>query len=210
MSSVNKLCALTFDDGPCLTTTSLVLDWLSRHSVPATFFLVGSQVNVETAAVMKRAIALGCELQNHSWSHAHMGTMDMAEVRAEVLKTSVAIQSVAGTTPAFFRPPYFEVNDAMFDAVEMPMIAGTSCLDWDPAVSAEKRAKLIIDQAKDGSIFLLHDFAENDSITETLDLIFPALEGMGFSFVTLSDLFARKGIDPTGSKTLWYTAKVGD
>jgi hypothetical protein len=39
MPTVPRLCALTFDDGP------------------------------DTAPVMRRAVALGCEIHNHSWSY---------------------------------------------------------------------------------------------------------------------------------------------
>ena len=56
-----KYLALSFDDGPNLTTESKMLDVLAKHDVPATFFFIGNNINEETAENMKRALELGCE-----------------------------------------------------------------------------------------------------------------------------------------------------
>ena len=42
-----KYLALSFDDGPNLTTESLMLDVLAKHNVPATFFFIGNNINEE-------------------------------------------------------------------------------------------------------------------------------------------------------------------
>ncbi|HPU63102.1 MAG TPA: polysaccharide deacetylase family protein, partial [Mobilitalea sp.] len=57
-----KLVALTFDDGPNLDTTPLVLDKLEEHGVVATFFLIGRNVTEDTKPVMERQLELGCEI----------------------------------------------------------------------------------------------------------------------------------------------------
>ena len=59
--TATKMVALTFDDGPS-STTSEVLDILDRYDVVATFFLIGNQVNSNTASIMQRQINMGCEL----------------------------------------------------------------------------------------------------------------------------------------------------
>ena len=86
--------ALSFDDGPNLTTESGMLDVLARHKVPATFFVIGSNITDETAANMKRAIRQGCEIGNHSFTHPMMSTMDEAQVREEVETTSFLIEKI--------------------------------------------------------------------------------------------------------------------
>ena len=44
-----KYLALAFDDGPNLTTESEMLDILAKHKVPATFFVIGNNINEQTA-----------------------------------------------------------------------------------------------------------------------------------------------------------------
>ena len=64
-----KYLALAFDDGPNATTESKMLDVLAKHNVPATFFVIGKNINEESAENMKRALELGCEIGNHSLTH---------------------------------------------------------------------------------------------------------------------------------------------
>jgi peptidoglycan/xylan/chitin deacetylase (PgdA/CDA1 family) len=60
--------ALTFDDGPNPSWTPQLLDLLARHSVRATFFLVGSFAHGEPE-LTRRIAAEGHLIGNHSWSH---------------------------------------------------------------------------------------------------------------------------------------------
>ena len=69
------LIALSFDDGPNDVTTPKVLDVLEEFQVPASFFVIGQNINDETAKQMTRAISLGCEIQNHSFTHGFMTQM---------------------------------------------------------------------------------------------------------------------------------------
>jgi peptidoglycan-N-acetylglucosamine deacetylase len=202
---LDKICALTFDDGPNMTVTPLMLDVLESFSAPATFFVVGKNINEENSAVMRRAVSLGCEIANHSWTHSRMSEQDDETVRDEIERTSVAIEAAVGKRPSFFRPPYFNTSEALFRLAGMPLIGGTGCLDWEADVPAERRAGMIVNQAQDGSIFLLHDFEGNEATVTALKSILPALEDKGFSFVTMTDLFRMKGVAIEPSDKLWYS-----
>ena len=68
----DKIAALTFDDGPNTVTTPQVLDILEKYGVPASFFVCGKNIDPESGEVMKRAVKLGCEIQNHSRAHSDM------------------------------------------------------------------------------------------------------------------------------------------
>ena len=48
-----KYIALTFDDGPNTVTTPQVLEMLKKHNVTASFFLVGNNINEESAKVAR-------------------------------------------------------------------------------------------------------------------------------------------------------------
>lgn len=64
---------LTFDDGPHPKGTPRVLDLLAKHDLPATFFVVGRNINRDTYPLVQRIVAEGHTLGTHSYSHdVHM------------------------------------------------------------------------------------------------------------------------------------------
>ncbi len=191
-----KLIAVTFDDGPNTVTTPIILDILEKFNVTGTFFVVGNNINDNSAAVMKRAHEMGCEICNHSLTHSVMPEMTAADISAEISETSAKITAVTGCVPSFFRPPYIAVNDVMFDAVPLTFIAGFGCNDWDDSVSAEERFIKTMEQASHGGIILLHDMSGNDNTAAALEKIIPALISEGYRLVTVSDLFRLCGISP--------------
>ena len=68
---------LTFDDGPDPEHTPQVLDILRRHGATASFFLVGELVD-HHPGVVRRIVAEGHRIGNHSWSHPLMTTLPLA------------------------------------------------------------------------------------------------------------------------------------
>lgn len=193
-----KLCALTFDDGPNVDLTPLVLDRLEKHDVPATFFLVGQLINDDTKPVLDRMVSLGCEIGNHSWGWASLSDMTPEEIRESVGDTSRAIKKYTGQTPRFFRPPNLSVSDEMYENIDLPFASGVLGFDWAGCdTDAKTRAKNVMDNMRDGAIILLHDVQPEPHPTpEALDILIPALKKQGYEFVTLSELFKRKGVDP--------------
>ena len=193
-----KYLALAFDDGPNLTTESALLDVLAKHKVPATFFLIGSNINDDSAENMKRAVKQGCELGNHSFTHPMMSRMDEAQVKEEVEATSQMIEKITGQRPKFFRPPYINVKPDMYDWIDLTFICGKGCEDWVATVGKEARFEGIIANAEPGAIYLLHDFEGNEATVEALDDAIPVLKEQGYTFVTLSQLFEKQKCTPDG------------
>ena len=200
MSEDVKYIALTFDDGPNTTTTNEVLDMLEKHEIVASFFLIGNNINDDSAKSVKRAYDMGCEINNHSRTHSDMTTLTAEEIQAEYEYVDDKVFEITGEHTKFFRPPYISVHQIMFDNIDVPFIAGIGANDWDDRITAEKRAKTILKQAKDGDIILLHDAEGNSMTVEALDTIIPELKAQGYKFVTVSELFKAKGIDPDMEK----------
>lgn len=198
-----KLAALTFDDGPNTVTTPQVLDVLERHGIPASFFVCGNNITPESAEVMRRAVNLGCEIENHSRTHSNMTEMTAEEIFAEISFTSDAVEAAVGRRPRFFRPPYIAYNQLMFDTVDLTFICGVGADDWNDEVSADERFAKITENASDGTVILLHDMTGNFRTVEAIDRIIPAMMSEGYEFVTVSELFSRKGIEP--KKNIIYT-----
>lgn len=198
-----KYVALSFDDGPNTTITPRILDLMEKYEVTGSFFVIGQHITEESAAVMKRACDMGCEIQNHSLTHSMMTQLTVAQMKEEVERTSQLIEQYTGTRPTLFRPPYINVNQTMHDSIPLIFICGEGSQDWEPTVSAEQRAAHMLETAADGLIYLLHDFEGNEATVQALDSVIPALKARGFAFTTVSGLFKAKGITP--AKGILYT-----
>ena len=200
--------AITFDDGPNATTTMEVLDILEKYQVRASFFLIGTNINDESAKSVKRAFDLGCDIENHSKTHSYMDKMTADEIKDEIAYVNDKVKEITGTTPKFFRPPYIAVNSTMYDNIDMTFISGLGCNDWDDKVTAEYRAKYLEKKAADGVIFLLHDAEGNSKTVEALDKAIPILLEKGFQFATISELFELKGVEISGTDTNIYSELI--
>jgi len=200
----SKLIALTFDDGPSSTTTQ-ILDVLDKYNVKATFFLIGNQINSNTKSILQRQANSGHELANHSYSHSDMTTMSWSAIQNEINQTNNLIKSYTGQTPKFFRPPYISVNSTMYSAIDMTFIQGSMHNDWTGTSSASQIASSAVSSAKDGQIILLHDFNGNNNTVQALPTIIQNLKNQGYTFVTLSELFAAKGVNGNVDNKIWST-----
>jgi len=201
-----KIIALSFDDGPNLVTTPKVLDVLEKYDVPASFFVIGNNVNDESAAMMKRAVSLGCDIENHSLTHSAMPTLTAEQIDSEIVATSAIIEKYIGVASEFFRPPYIAVDQKMHDVIPLTFICGQGCEDWLPTVDAATRAQRVIEDAKDGNVILLHDFVGNEATAEALETIIPELKKQGYTFVTVPQLFEYKGVKPEAHNGIVYTS----
>lgn len=99
----------------------------------------------------------------------------------------------------FFRPPFIDVSQSMYDAIDLPFICGIDPRDYMENISAQDRADFILNGAKDGVIVLLHDAAGNNQTVEALKIVMPQLIEQGYEFVTLTELFERQGETPKGN-----------
>lgn len=192
----DKVIALTFDDGPNTTTTNEVLDVLEKHQVVGSFFLIGNNINDESAKSVKRAYDLGCEIANHSKTHSYMDKMSAEDIKAEFKFVDDKVFEITGEHTKFFRPPYIAVGDEMWQNIDVPFISGIGCNDWDDKVTVDKRVATILKTVTDGSIILMHDAEGNSKTVEAIDRIIPALKEKGYKFTTVSGLFEAKGIAP--------------
>ncbi len=207
MTELNQksLIALSFDDGPNLEITPLVLDILEEYHIPASFFVIGSKIKDETIPVMQRALSLGCDIENHSWNHSFMNQMTAEQIVEEIDSTDQKIMEITGRKPYFFRPPYIAVNDIMYENIKYPFICGIGCKDWVYETSVEERVEIVLKEARDGMIVLLHDMVGNINTVEAMKQFVPALLERGFEFVTVDKIFELKGVDKANPEKKIYS-----
>lgn len=201
-----KLIALTFDDGPNPGMMAKLVAFLEEEHVPSTFFLVGKKIGANSKDVVLRAQAMGCEFGNHSYSHERMTGLTADEIKQEVQKTQSLVKTITGEEPKYFRPPFLACDAAMYENIELAFIAGTSFSDWESSVTEVDKIVAMRQAARDGAIYLLHcnDESYTLSTIAALKTIVPELRAKGYEFVTLSELFEAKGIDPTTVRGMYY------
>jgi peptidoglycan-N-acetylglucosamine deacetylase len=181
--------ALTFDDGPAKVTTPRLLDLLAKRGIKVTFFVLGECVEANPD-LLKREIAEGHEIGNHSWSHPNLGKMSDEAVRSQLQRTQDLIFQTIGTKPKIMRPPYGSFTERQRKWAHeqfgyKTILWEVDPVDWKkpgPAVVAHR----ILSETKPGYIILAHDIHGStvDAMAETLD----GLIAKGFKFVTVSEL----------------------
>lgn len=190
-----KLVALTFDDGPQRGTTDRILDILDRHDAQATFFVVGSQVRAQPGLV-RRMVAEGHQVANHSYGHRNLRSLDRKQVRSEVMRGRAAIRRAGGGTANWFRPPYGAVDRAAWGELEhldqRVVLWDVDPRDWERPGTA-RIVRSVVSSAKPGSIILLHDGGvDRRQTVAALPAIIKQLRAKGFVLVTVEDLAAAK------------------
>lgn len=186
-----KLIALTFDDGPRRDTTTQLLDGLAQRGVKATFFLIGQQIP-GSEDIVRRMEADGHQIGIHSYSHVMLTDLNDADFQGEVERTRVVLEYILGRRDFLLRPPYGLVDEGIRQRAKAPIILwSVDPEDWGDK-DTRREVEHILANAADGSIVLLHDIYPQ-SVEAALQVV-DALHDQGFYFLTVSDLFAAKGI----------------
>ncbi|PJE95766.1 polysaccharide deacetylase family protein [Streptomyces carminius] len=176
--------ALTFDDGPDPPDTTALLDVLARERVRAVFCLVGAQVEAHPE-IVRRIVAEGHLLGNHSFHHDDLEEWEPEAVRADLERTLAAIEAaVPGAEVPFFRAPYGHWGRTIRVAGELgmrPLGWQLSVWDWEPPGADElvRRMSGVVPRG----IILLHDGGGDRSQTvEAVATLIPRLRAEGWTF----------------------------
>ena len=184
--------ALTFDDGPA-APDNRILAALEAVGGRATFFMVGQNVKGHPD-IIRRMVADGCELGNHSWSHPQLNKLSAGEVRSQINRTNDAIAAVAGHGATVMRCPYGatggSVKSVLGDMGYASILWSIDTLDWKTR-NASSTVRSVLDHVKDGDIILMHSlYNQTAAAVETM---VPELVRRGYQLVTVSELAAARG-----------------
>ena len=204
--------ALTFDDGPDPRTTPLILDTLRDRGVRATFFVVGGQV-AENPGLLRRMVAEGHAVGNHTYGHADMSGLSAGQMRGELRSTQEAVDDALGyhRPMALMRPPYG--NPYIDGSNALPAFRGVVreqglfpvmwtvdpsdyLLSDDPdgVVRAVAHADEAERKGEADEVVLLHD--NQPQTAEALPEIIDRYEKSGRRFVGVDELLADKYLGP--------------
>ncbi|MFG2985795.1 polysaccharide deacetylase family protein [Streptomyces sp. NPDC048258] len=174
---------LTFDDGPDPRYTPAILDTLARYGVRAVFFVCG-EMATENRDLLRRMVAEGHVIGNHTWTHPLIPKLSRPALVSEIGRTSEVVQKAVGEAPVWFRAPYGAWNRAAFEiGAELgmePLAWTVDTLDWKEPGTATIVSR-VLSGAGPGVIVLSHDAGGNRSQSvQAISSYLPQLLARGY------------------------------
>lgn len=186
-----KVVALTFDDGPDPAGAQQVLDLLAAEQVPATFFLMGRDLE-EHPDLGRRIAQAGHEIGNHTYTHQRMIGVLPGTVAREVEDTDAQIRRTGYSGDIHFRPPH---GKKLFALPHYLQRHNRTTIMWDvepdsaSTPSAQEITRRTLRETRPGSIILLHPmYASRDQTRQALKPVITGLKERGYRFLTVSAL----------------------
>lgn len=188
-----KVIYLTFDAGYENGNMPAILDALKKHNAHATFFVVGNFINT-SPELLKRIVAEGNQVGNHTYNHPNMSSIASKEAfEKELGGVEKAYEEITGQKMTkYYRPPQGKYS---IHNLEMAKELGyktffwsLAYVDWlqDKQPTKEAAFKKLLGRIHPGAIVLLHSTSKTNA--EILDELLTKWEGMGYTFGTLDDL----------------------
>lgn len=196
-----KVCALTFDDGPAAMATEPLLALLDREGIHAAFFCIGAQV-LEFPDLARRIVGAGHLLGNHTQRHAWWTNfLPTAALSQEVSRAQESIRTVTGSSPRYYRPPVGLTNPAVPRVMRQ---LGLECVGWDvrsldrSRISAPRVIQRVRRGLREGSIILLHDGGIDPSrMLSIVEQVISLGRSKGYRFVRLDEMLGHKDVVST-------------
>ncbi|WP_281890126.1 polysaccharide deacetylase family protein [Paenibacillus sp. YYML68] len=186
---------LTFDDGPSELTPK-VLDVLKEHGVPATFFVVGAQVEARPE-VLKRIVKEGHAVGNHSYNHSYKELYSSFEgywsqlkrteevlLRTAGVRTSIA-RAPGGTFSNFDHYYFYYLQEAGYHVYDWSIDSGDSRRVGVPA--AEIVANVQKGPFRHEVNVLMHDGAGHGETLKALPDIIRTFRDQGYTFAAMDE-----------------------
>ncbi|HCT40729.1 MAG TPA: polysaccharide deacetylase [Moraxellaceae bacterium] len=190
-----KTIALTFDDGPHAQYTEEIEAILKQYNVPATFFEVGRNIGTldaqgkptlgKNVAIIRKLLADGYAVGNHSYSHAQLSKLTGTSLKAEISDTDTLLKAVDIHRAPIFRFPYGARNaegmGLLAEAQLRSIMWNIDSLDWADPVPNSIADRVLRSVDKEGhGIMLFHDIHQRT--VKALPLILDRLVADGYQF----------------------------
>ena len=196
---------LTFDDGPDARWTPQVLRTLKHYGVPATFFMVGLQME-KNLPIVKKVYDAGHTIGNHTFTHHNVIENSDDRTYAELKLTRMLVESITGHSTTLFRAPYnADADPTQREEIEPMILASRRNYlfvgeevdpdDWQPGITADEIYRRVIDGVHhgDGHIILMHDAGgvTRKPTLEALPRIISTLQREGYRFISLEQYLGK-------------------
>lgn len=206
--STEKVAYLTFDDGPSKSVTPRVLDILKQENVPATFFVLGSRVELNPD-LLRREYEEGHYIANHGYSHDYAKIYTSKDtVFEEYVKTEESIRGALGNpnyNTYLFRFPGGS-SGGRYEAVKTEAkgllrdygvnYTNWNCLtgDAEGRTTPESLMECLIQtmEGDDAIIVLMHDASDKSYTADSLPTVISYLREQGYTFRNFYDIFLKE------------------
>lgn len=189
---------LTFDDGPSKNVTPAILDVLKQENIKASFFVLGSRVEL-LPSIVKREYEENHFIASHGYSHVYSQIYASPQsVLDEYNKSLTVIRNAIGTqdyNPHLFRFPggytggkYAEIKKEAKILLEQN---GVLKVDWNALISdsaGKTTAEEFLQELdrtvgdKTSVVLLMHDSGNKMTTAEALPQIIAYFRDRGFAF----------------------------
>lgn len=189
--------ALTFDDGPSPASTPVLLKLLARHSLPATFFVIGEKA-AKHPELIAEILDQGHTIGNHSWKHDNFLMLRNRKTIQKDIHATQKIFQAYGIRPLIFRPPVGITSPRLVKVLaEEHLVTVTfSCRAFDRGNrNIHNLAEKILACLQPGNIIMLHDLPPHkeelsDYWQKELDALFYTL-AQSHDVVALEQIIGR-------------------
>lgn len=193
-----KICYLTFDDGPSKNTLK-ILDILKQYEVKATFFVIGNCICENNRNILERIVeeghAIGLHANNHVYEKFYANETSFLKDYEMLYQT---LKNDYGITTALFRLPGGSACKYMYgkgsEYVGKMRERGFSCFDWNvtgedsvgtPTVYSIQKNVFERVFRYERPIVLLHDSSIADMTVQALPGMIEKIRENGYDFETL-------------------------
>jgi peptidoglycan-N-acetylglucosamine deacetylase len=157
--TMEKIIALTFDDGPDERNTRVILKILKKYNIRATFFCIGHKAEISSGLV--KEIDNGDHtVGSHSYSHHFFFDLfSSGKMKDDLLRCDKILNEILKKKIRMFRPPYGVTNPTLAGALKKfnYSVIGWSLKSKDTILNEEDLLKRLMKKLKPGDIILFHD-----------------------------------------------------
>ena len=198
--SGQKVCYLTFDDGPSANTLK-ILDILNKYGVKATFFVINSADIGYVKNIYEAGHTVGLHTATHNYSQIYASTDAYFD---DLQQISDKVESIIGIKPTVMRFPGGSSNKVsakycggiMTRLVSLVQERGYSYFDWNvasgdadsntPSYTYIRNNVLNSAKNKNSACVLMHDSSVKTTTVQALPEIIEGLTAMGYRFEALT------------------------
>jgi peptidoglycan/xylan/chitin deacetylase (PgdA/CDA1 family) len=199
MKAGTRQLALTYDDGPNDPHTLGLLEILAKHSVKATFFLIGRYVK-QRPEIVRELVEAGHVVGNHTFSHPNLIFASASQTRMQLRDCEQALTDAVGEHSRLFRPPFGGRRPSTLRVARAlglkPVMWNVTGGDWKgkPAEYIERRVR---QQVRGGDVILLHDGghltfgADRSQSVIATDRLVARYKSEGYEFATVPEMMQQ-------------------
>lgn len=201
---MEKVCYLTFDDGPSENTLK-VLDVLDEYDIKAVFFVIGSEIvlSEKNQEILKEVVNRGHLIALHTYCHDYKKIYASVDsFLADYEKVFNLVEDITGQRPYIYRFPGGSYNSSVKwirkDIISEMERRGFIYYDWnvsgEDSIGYPTASSIVKNIKKDLTryqlpVVLLHDGQENKITASSLKQIIEQIKENGYHFGRLDERF---------------------